>query len=135
MFPRADRATQPARTWAETLRRGIDVLVAFATLRDAEPPSNGAQAPPDLTRSRASDRFRRGAGEPKGRPGRSGMPGASPGRDVANTEPSVHPHRRPVTAPVRARRPGSVRPQPQQCLTPLAARRSRRPGVPTGGAR
>jgi hypothetical protein len=36
MFPRSERATG---TWIDALRHGLDVLVAFATLRDTAPQS------------------------------------------------------------------------------------------------
>ncbi len=47
------------------------------------------------------------------------------GPDAAPT-PAEHPHRRPLRAPARPRRPGAVRPRAQDCTTPLTAR-PRRP--------
>jgi hypothetical protein len=147
MFPRADPPAHPARAWADALRRALDVLVAFATLRDADASSDGgptAREParsmslptaPELAPSRAADRLRRRAEEPARHVRSSGAVGAKTRRGVAGPEHAVHPHRRALTAPVRQRRPGAVRPQPQPCLTPLAARRARRPGVSTGRPR
>src|ERR1700750_1704886 len=42
MFPRPERPHRPAEAWLNALRRGLDLVVAFATLRDAElPPDDG----------------------------------------------------------------------------------------------
>jgi len=41
MFPRANRPDRPAHAWLDAVRHGLDLLVAFATLRGAEaPPEN-----------------------------------------------------------------------------------------------
>src|SRR5215470_16637454 len=92
MFPRPDRPHRTAGTWLDALRRGLDLVVAFATLRDAElPPDDGLDRPVYCDdRDRATD---------------------------------VHPHRRPLRAPARARRPGAVRTPEQHCTTPLGTRR------------
>ena len=36
MFPRPNRPDRPAHAWLDAVRHGLDLLVAFATLRDAE---------------------------------------------------------------------------------------------------
>jgi len=38
MFPRPNRPDRPALAWLDAVRHGLDLLVAFATLRDAEAP-------------------------------------------------------------------------------------------------
>jgi hypothetical protein len=83
--------------WRGALLRGLDAVVAFATLRDAELPD---PAPSD----------------------RAGGPAHA----------ASHPHRRPLRAPSRARRPGVVAPARQACTTPLAPRHSRRLSRTTG---
>jgi hypothetical protein len=135
MFPRADRPVHPVRAWADTLRRGLDVLVAFATLRDADTPSDDEQAALELAPARSADRVERSAARPVRHSAGSGAAHPKTGRGPAGAEHPIHPHRRTLTAPVRQRRPGAVRAQSQPCLTPLRARRARRPGVSTGGAR
>ncbi|HEU4975397.1 MAG TPA: hypothetical protein VFT50_09945 [Baekduia sp.] len=67
------------RSWRETVRRAVDLAVAFATLSD------------ELPRRHADD--------------------------LAD-----HPHRLPLRAPSRARRPGAVAPRAHRCTTPLASR-------------
>jgi hypothetical protein len=136
MFPRADHSVHPARAWSETLRRGLDVLVAFATLRDAHTPSDYRQDGSELAPSRSANGSQRGAGERSRHHARPGRAAAKIAREPGGEQRAIHPHRRPLAAPVRQRRPGAVRPQPQPCLTPLATTRgARRPGVSTGGAR
>jgi hypothetical protein len=136
MFPRADRPARPARAWSETLRRGLDVLIAFATLRDADTPSNHRPDSSELAPPRSANGSQRGAGERTRHQARSGRAAAKAARVLGDEQRAIHPHRRALAAPVRQRRPGAIRPQPQPCLTPLATtRRARRPGVSTGGAR
>jgi hypothetical protein len=94
--------------WRAAVMRAVDLVVAFATLRDADelPPRVGAvRAAPERPR------FVRVA-----------IP-ERPGRLHAPERP--HPHRRPLGRPSRTRRSGAVRAQPQACTTPLLTRRHR----------
>jgi hypothetical protein len=141
MFPRPDRPTRSAHGWLEAIRHGLDLVVAFATLRDAETPldaretapaDRAAQAwgasvvPPATAAARrrfmlaAEARDTTSAGRATG----SAAPAAGSAARRA-TPPPPHPHRRPLRAVTRPRRPGGVRPEPQPCLTPLVARRAR----------
>ena len=130
MFPRPNRPARPAHAWLDALRDGLDLLVAFATLRDAEAPPEtdeitcaaGISWPPADTIRPATAAGRRRAAERAGRPD--------------GTEPrAAHPHRRPLRRATRLRRPGAVRPEPQACLTPIVARRTRSTQPPARGAR
>ncbi|MEA2322972.1 MAG: hypothetical protein QOD81_2822 [Solirubrobacteraceae bacterium] len=115
MFPRPEHPAPPARPWRHTLRATLDLVVAFATLRDAESPAEAADrlsahpAPGERPRHAAMgfDRLSTPASGPQ--------QGAPP----AHAE---HPHRHPLHPPLRARRPGAVRPAAQPCLSPLPAR-------------
>jgi hypothetical protein len=95
MFVLLERPTDAAPRRRRRLRRGLDVLVAFATLGEL-PPEGGA----------APER----------------APGGQP-----------HPHRRPLRAPLRARRAGAVASAPQVCVTPVRRGRERRARALTGG--
>jgi hypothetical protein len=97
MFPRTEASDPRPSRWAAMLRHSLDLVVAFATLRDPEPPPSGAPASAAAAPGPALRRARAG-----------------------------HPHRRPLQPPVRARRPGALPAPSQPCLTPLAARRARR---------
>ena len=192
MFPFPNRPARPAHAWLDALRDGLDLLVAFATLRDAEAPPEtdeitcaaGVSWPPADTIRAATAAGRRRAAERAGRPvaterserstrqraadrseqraadrseqraadrseqraadrseqraadqseqradrsGRRAADGAEP--------PAAHPHRRPLRPATRLRRPGAVRPEPQACLTPVVARRTRSTRAPARGAR
>jgi hypothetical protein len=112
VFPRS------SRTWRDVLLRGLDLVVAFATLRDAEEPvAGGGDSDGDAWAApsgRAPDRAVACA---------AGAPGNR-----------AHPHRRPLRAPARSRRPGAVRAAAPPCVTPLAARpRRRRAAAPASG--
>src|SRR3954452_17873729 len=102
----------PERTagrWLAGVRRGLDVLVAFATLRDAE----------------WADDERVGLEQ---HPIGSSYPAAEP-PDPLRGPRAAHPHRRPLRAGRRCRRPGAVPPPAHACRTPLAVTRpARRPG-------
>jgi hypothetical protein len=113
--PTPDFAALPARLspaaggWLAALRRGLDVVVAFATLRDAEA-SDGA-----LTARVGGD-----AG-----PGPPHRPRQRPATTAARAS---HAHRRRLRAPSRSRRPGAVPAPPHACITPLTtSRAARRP--------
>lgn len=111
-------ASEPAVPVAARLlaavRRWLEILIAFATLRDAE-------AVGDRPFEGIAGRTARSSG------GARRLAAAPP------TVPPSHPHRRPLRATSRARRPGAVPPDPQPCITPLAAtRRARRPERVTG---
>jgi hypothetical protein len=80
MFPSTADPRPAKRSLRETVRRAVDLAVAFATLSD-EP----------LPRRHADD-------------------------------PAEHPHRVPLRAPSRARRPGAVPQRAQSCTTPVAHR-------------
>jgi len=207
MFPRPEHPSTPAHGWLSTLRHGLDLIVAFATLRDVDtspeagwrdaddpfdrasstrpvvavPPATAAAKSLHIGRTSRPDRAwvaaladagpvsRAGSGTSAGgaigraierasapdtaRPRASSAPGtarprasSAPGaarprasRSEHRGEPTParppHPHRRPLTAAPRTRRPGTVRPEPQLCLTPIAARRSRPTPAPARGAR
>jgi hypothetical protein len=132
MFPRPNRPDRPAHAWLDAVRNGLDLLVAFATLRDAEgPPEYDENMPgagmlwpladviPPATAAgrRAAERATHRAAAP------SDVPAAD------------HPHRWPLRPATRPRRPGAVRPEPQPCLTPIVARRARPTRAPARGAR
>src|SRR6185503_3648788 len=76
MFPRPNRPARPAHAWLDALRDGLDLLVAFATLRDAEAPPEtdditcaaGISWPPADTIRPATAAGRRRAAERAGRP-------------------------------------------------------------------
>jgi hypothetical protein len=118
MFPHPNSSDPRSSRWAAALRQCLDIVVAFATLRDPEPPPARAYEPPPAR-----------AYEP--RPGRTGEPprarsrahSAEPGD---RRTPAAHPHRRPLHPPARAGRPGALPAPSQPCLTPLSARRPRR---------
>src|SRR3954447_3803882 len=98
LHPRDPLAAPPA--WRTALSRALDVVVAFATLRDTD--------------------------ELDGPRHRPAAPTAAGGRVTRASAPDkhAHPHRRPIAPPPRARRPGTVRPPAQPCTTPVPARRS-----------
>ena len=136
MFPRPDRPTRPAHAWLDAIRHGLDLVVAFATLRDAETPvdaresaaaDRAAQAwaasvvPPATAAARR--RLALGAAPPAA--GSAAPRATTSGAAQATRSGPAHPHRRPLRTPTRPRRPGAVRPEPQACLTPLVARRAR----------
>jgi hypothetical protein len=185
MFPLPEHPSIPAHGWLSTLRHGLDLIVAFATLRDVDtspeagwrdadgpfdhasmtrpvvavPPATAAAKSLQIARILRSDRVRVGAladAEPVGSAGSGGSAAGAIGRAIERAsapdsarpratraehraEPvparSPHPHRRPLSAAPRTRRPGTVRPEPQLCLTPLAARRTRPTPALARGAR
>ena len=165
MFPLPEHPSSPAHGWLSTLRHGLDLIVAFATLRDVDPsPEAGwrdADDPFDCASfmrpvvavppaTAAAKHLRTSgyarpdlahAGGERTRTARADHAGpaaparADHARPAAPARVAHHPHRRPVTAPSRTRRPGAVRPEPQPCLTPLVARRSRPTAAPARGAR
>jgi hypothetical protein len=113
------------RPWLAGLRRGLNLLAAFATLRDVEPPGYGART--SFERARRDDMLpletarRDAAPVPPG-----GAPAASGAEHAAHGRPRLHPHRRPLAARTGPRRPGAVRRSPQPCLTPVSSCRRRR---------
>ena len=147
MFPRPEHPSTPAHGWLATLRHGLDLIVAFATLRDVDTSPEAGWRDADDPSDRAS-RTRPVAAVPPataaakrltGHPDRGATAAARTapaGREVgAAAMPAAHPHRRPLSTPSRGRRPGAVRPAPQPCLTPLVARRGRPTPAPARGAR
>src|SRR4051812_11079357 len=108
----------PLRTagrWLAGVRRGLDLLVAFATLRDAEWPDDereGLGSHPIASSYPALER-----------PDPPSVPGAA------------HPHRRPLRAARRGRRPGAFPPPAHACRTPLAVKRPARRPDPAIGPR
>src|SRR4051794_2828446 len=106
----APGAPEPtAGRWLAGVRRGLDLLVAFATLRDAE-------SADDERASRGQD------------PIAPSVPRYRPPAPVEPTRPlrEAHSHRRPRRAGPRGRRPGAVAPPPHACRPPLAAARPAR---------
>jgi hypothetical protein len=89
----------PRASWRKALRRAVDLAVAFATLESYALPERGPRGPADPTL----------------RAPRS----ADPAR-------SAHPHRAPLRAPRRPRRPGRVVPRAQHCVAPLPSGAPRR---------
>jgi hypothetical protein len=115
MFPHDDRPDPTPRPWRAALRSTLDLVVAFATLRDADVEADavsgdGAPAAPRAAQSAAAT-------------GDHAQHAAAPrASGPAPATHAHHPHRRPLPAPARARRPGAPRPAPQPCLSPLPAR-------------
>jgi hypothetical protein len=134
MFPHPNRPDSSAHAWLDAIRHGLDLVVAFATLRDAgEPRSSDGMDPGDAGHWPRADEIppvtaagRRRAAQRRAErnPARSERP-----------EPPVHPHRRPLRPAARLRRPGLVRPEPQPCLTPIVPRRLRATRTLSRGAR
>jgi hypothetical protein len=156
MFPRPNRPDRPAHAWLDAVRHGLDLLVAFATLRDAEAPPEydetapgagvswpraDAIAPITAAGRRAAERAKRHAADgwdrraPDHSDRRLGDHSDRRPADRAKTPAPPHPHRRPVRPAPRVRRPGAVRPEPQLCLTPIVPRRARPTRAPARGAR
>jgi hypothetical protein len=151
MFPRHHRSDSAAHGWLDAIRHGLDLVVAFATLRDTEAPLDAddmasedgawtrepgvrpatvagrraaarrAEQPDGAGRVEWADGSRRNRPDPSRQPDRTGAP--------------PHPHRRPLRPAARTRRPGVVRPEPQPCLTPIVPRRTRTARPPSRGAR
>jgi hypothetical protein len=104
MFPHPNAPDPRPSRWVAALRHSLDVVVAFATLRDPEPPPLiGRDA--GLSREPAVRRTR-----------------------------TAHPHRQPLQPPSRARRPGAPPARSQPCLSPLSARREHRSMAPADRA-
>jgi hypothetical protein len=101
----ADAAESTAGRFIAAVRHGLDVLVAFATLRDAEA-ADGAQE-----RLGHHPAPRRRPLEP---------------HDSAPPRTATHPHRRPLRPASRTRRPGAVPPPTHACCTPLVTSRPAR---------
>ena len=164
MFPLPEHPSSPAHGWLSTLRHGLDLIVAFATLRDVDPsPEAGwrdADDPFDCASfmrpvvavppaTAAAKHLRTSgyarpdlahAGGERTRTARADHAGpAAPARaDHAARRP--RPCRAPPAPPPGHRAvadapPGRRRPEPQPCLTPLVARRSRPTAAPARGAR
>src|SRR3954466_15453151 len=107
--PAAEVPERTAGRWLAGVRRGLDLLVAFAPLCDAE----------------WADDERAGLGQ---HAIASRYPAPEP-PDPMSTPRAAHPHRRPLRAGRRGRRPGAVPPPAHACRTPLAVPRpARRPG-------
>jgi hypothetical protein len=103
--PAAEAPERTGGRWLAGVRRGLDLLVAFATLRDAE----------------WADDAREGLGQP---PIASRRRPPEPPHPMRAPHPT-HPHRRPLRA---GRRPGAVPAPAHACRTPLAVTRpARRP--------
>jgi hypothetical protein len=82
----------------KTLRRALELVAGFATLRDIAPTST------PLTATLAH---------------------RSPVRQARPLAERSHPHRRPLERAARRRRPGAVAAPDQPCLTPLTRRTAR----------
>src|SRR4051794_555632 len=101
--PAAEAAERAAGRWLSAVRRGLDLLVAFATLRAAESADDQRER---LAQQRIAPRRR--PPEP-----------LDPPRAAA----AAHPHRRALRAGRRGRRPGAVPPRAHACRSPLTATR------------
>jgi hypothetical protein len=102
--PAAEAPERTAGRWLGGLRRGLDLLVAFATLREAEWADDERE---DVGQHPVASRHR----PPQ-------APGPAPR--------AVHPHRRPLRAAHRGGRPGAIAPPAHACRTPLAVARPAR---------
>jgi hypothetical protein len=85
MFPRTEASDPRPGRWAAALRHSLDVVVAFATLRDAEPPPSGAPA------SAAAAPRRARAGHPHRRPLQPPVRARRPGALPAPSQPCLTP--------------------------------------------
>jgi hypothetical protein len=103
MFSLTFTSGRPRPPWRETVRRAVDLAVAFATLESYELPP---RAPHSVV-------------DPTLRAPRSADPARTP-----------HAHRTPLRAPRRPRRPGRVVPRAQPCVAREAARAARRRHAP-----
>src|SRR3954470_6514610 len=90
--PAAEVPERTAGRWLAGVRRGLDLLVAFATLRDAE----------------WADDEREGLGP-------DSIASSYPAPDPPRALRPAHPHRRPLRAVRRGRRPGAVPPATHAC--------------------
>lgn len=92
MFPRPDRPARPAHAWLDAVRHGLDLIVAFATLRDAEAPPEADETTPAAGISRphadtippATAAGRRRAAERAGQPARAEQSARQSAADRAN---------------------------------------------------
>src|SRR4051812_50095080 len=97
--PATEAAEPRAGRWLTAVHRGLDLLVAFATLRDAEP----------------ADDERESLGQHPIAPRR--RPPEPP--DPPGPAPAPHPHPPPLPAGPRGPRPGAVPPPPPPARPPL----------------
>ncbi len=97
MFSPASNPRPAAPSWRATVRRAVDLAVAFATLESC---------------SSVSDLWSGGAD--------AADASASPHGPV--DIPAPHPHRAPLRAPVRPGRSGTVSARTHHCLTPQSGR-------------
>ena len=105
MFSPASNPRPAASSWRETVRRAVDLAVAFATLESC---------------TTARDLWSGGAD--------AASTSASPHGPV--DLPAPHPHRAPLSAPVRPGRAGTVPARTHCCVTPHRAHPRRRSAHP-----
>src|SRR6478736_2872424 len=98
MFPRPDRLTHPAHGWLDAIRHGLDLVVAFATLRDAETPVDARET---ASADRPALTAAAGASSP------AAPRAIRPAAPQATRSAPPHPHRRPLRTSTRPRRPGA----------------------------
>ena len=152
MFPHPNRPDRPAHAWLDALRHGLDLLVACATLRDAEAPPESDETPfaagiswpraamlapaTAAGRRRAAERAGADIAQQHVADGAAQHVAERAEQHIAQgaQQPAAHPHRRPLRPATRVRRPGGIRPEPQACLTPIVARRTRSTRAPARGA-
>ena len=96
MFSPASNPRPAASSWRATVRRAVDLAVAFATLESA---------------TTARDLWSGGAD--------AASPSTSPHGHVEH--PAPHPHRAPLRAPLRPGRAGTVPARTHCCITPQRA--------------
>src|SRR4051812_530618 len=124
MFPARNRRLEAPNDRRAILRRGLDLIAAFATLRDVAPPpplvSPRASAAPAGPLPGPATAAARARGD---RSASATPPHTAEARPAA---PAPHPHRRPLRAHGRHRRPGAVAAAVQPCLTPLPRRAEHR---------
>src|SRR3954470_15342414 len=103
MFPPTIITSPPEpRPWRASVRRAVDLAVAFVTLESYTTEDVLSRLPG--TRGTVTD----------------------PGLLAEVTELHEHPHRRPLRAPTRSGRPGAAPARVQLCTTPLDPRPRRR---------
>src|SRR4051795_4749559 len=119
LHPRAPLAAPPA--WRTALSRALDVVVAFATLRDTDELDGPRHRPAAPTA--AGGRVTRASAPVKHpHPHRRPIAAPAPARPPPRNPPPPPPP--PTPPPPRARPPGPAPPPAQPCTPPVPARRS-----------
>src|SRR4051794_9563781 len=128
MFPARNRRLEAPNDRRAILRRGLDLIAAFATLPAAAPPP--LWVPPGAWAARAGPLPGPAPAAARARGDRSASATPPHTAEARPAAPAPHPHRRPLGAHGRHRRPGAVAAAVQPCLTPLPRRAGRPPAPP-----